>query len=280
MLLVTGASGQLGMELKKIYGKDKAIFASKNDLDITDNIKLNHFFENNNIMIIINCAAYTNVDEAENNIELCNKVNITGVQNLAKISKKYKILVLHISTDYVYDGENNLPYKETDNTQPLSVYGKSKLQGELELLTLAHSAIIIRSGWLYSKFNKNFVNTILKLSKNKSELNVINDQIGTPTYAYDLAKVISIIIIKINYDYNKKEIYHFSNEGVASWYDFAYEIIRLSKVNCNINPIASKDYQVLAKRPYYTVLDKSKIKQDFGIKIRHWSDALTECLIS
>ena len=277
MLLVTGASGQLGMELKKIYGKDKAIFASKNDLDITDNIKLNHFFENNNIMIIINCAAYTNVDEAENNIELCNKVNITGVQNLAKISKKYKILVLHISTDYVYDGENNLPYKETDNTQPLSVYGKSKLQGELELLTLAHSAIIIRSGWLYSKFNKNFVNTILKLSKNKSELNVINDQIGTPTYAYDLAKVISIIIIKINYDYNKKEIYHFSNEGVASWYDFAYEIIRLSKVNCNINPIASKDYQVLAKRPYYTVLDKSKIKQDFGI---HWSDALTECLIS
>ena len=283
MFLVTGAKGQLGQEFKKIYTDKEAIFLSKAELDITDIKRLDNYISEKNINVIINCAAYTDVEQAENNIGLCNRINIIGAQNLAEISKKYKILIIHISTDYVYDGKHNVPYKESDSTNPLSVYGKSKLQAENILLELAHSVIIIRAGWLYSEFRKNFVNTILNLAKEKLEINVIYDQIGTPTYALDLANAIFNMLniidkeVKIS-KYNKKEIYNYSNEGIASWYDFAYEIIRKSNGNCNVMPIAAKDYKTLAKRPYYTVLDKTKIKKDFNIKIRHWSNAVQECL--
>jgi len=279
MLLITGANGQLGQELKRIYKDKNIIFVSKEQLDITNEQKLSNFFAVNNIDLVINCAAYTDVEQAENNIEVCQKINIEGIKNLAKFSKKHNFFIVHISTDYVFDGTNHLPYKETDKVNPVSVYGKSKLQGEKELFNYADKAIIIRTSWIYSEFSKNFLKKILNLSDNKNEINVICDQIGTPTYAYDLAKVISEILSKIDIkNYNKKEIYHFSNEGVASWYDFAYEIIKISDKSCQIKPIKAKDYKTLAKRPYYSILDKEKLKSDFSIDIRHWKEGLIECL--
>ena len=284
MFLVTGSNGQLGYELKSCYEDTRVIFTTRAELDITDKIKLESFVKDNDIKVIINCAAYTNVEQAEKNIELCNQVNITAVSNLAEISKKYKILIFQLSTDYVFDGKHYMPYKETDKTNPLSVYGNSKLQSELQLLNNAYSTVILRASWLYSSYGKNFLNTILELVKNKSELNIIYDQIGTPTYAKDLALVIKNILDKILNQNNKlenyKEIYHFSNEGVASWYDFAFEISRLTNSNCKIKPIASKDYKALATRPHYSVLDKSKIKKEYGVDIRHWKDALCDCLKS
>jgi len=279
MFLVTGANGQLGQELKRIYKDKNIIFVSKEQLDITNEKKLSDFFAINRVELVINCAAYTDVEQAENNIDLCYKANKDAIKNLAKFSKQYNFLIIHISTDYVFDGTNYLPYKESDKVNPISIYGKSKLQGEVELFNNADRAIIIRSSWIYSEFNKNFLKTMLNLADNKKEISVICDQIGTPTYAYDLAKIISEILSKIDIkNYNKKEIYHFSNEGIASWYDFAYEIMKISNKSCQVNPIKAKSYKTLAKRPYYSVLDKEKIKQDFGIEIRHWKEGLSDCL--
>lgn len=278
MLLVTGANGQLGQELKKLLDLNNTIFVSKEQLDITNEKKLSNFFAINKVDTVINCAAYTNVDKAEEDIDNCNKINIDGIENLAKLSVEYNFLLIHISTDYVYDGKNYIPYNELDAVKPLSIYGKSKLQGEGQLFKYSNRAIVIRTSWLYSEFNKNFFKTILNLSNSKQDIAIISDQIGTPTYAYDLAIAIVEIISKINSKYyDEKEVYHFSNEGVASWYDFAYEIVKISKNNCKVKPIKTSEYKTLATRPQYTVLDKSKIKNDFNLEIRHWKDALIEC---
>ena len=272
MYLVVGANGQLGNCIR-LFLKDTAIYTDKEELDITDENAVKEFVKNNNFKCIINCSAYTAVDKAENDIELATKINVDGVRNLAKTN----IPLIHISTDYVFNGKNNVPYIETDKTNPMSVYGKTKLEGEKEVLKYSKSAIIIRTAWLYSQFGNNFLKTMLRLGKEKESLNVVFDQVGTPTYAIDLAEVIFKILQSGKYE-NMKEIYHFSNEGVCSWYDFAVEIMKEANLTCRVKPIESKDYQTLAVRPSFSVLNKGKIKKDFDVEIRHWRKAMIECL--
>ncbi|MBO4956361.1 MAG: dTDP-4-dehydrorhamnose reductase [Rickettsiales bacterium] len=272
MYLVVGANGQLGNCIR-LFLKDTAIYTDKEELDITDENAVKEFVKNNNFKCIINCSAYTAVDKAENDVELATKINVAGVRNLAKTN----IPLIHISTDYVFNGKNNVPYVETDTTDPMSVYGKTKLEGEKEVLKYSKSAIIIRTAWLYSQFGNNFLKTMLRLGKEKESLNVVFDQVGTPTYAIDLAEVIFKILQSGKYE-NTKEIYHFSNEGVCSWYDFAVEIMKEANLTCRVKPIESKDYPTLAVRPSFSVLNKGKIKKDFDVEIRHWRKAMIECL--
>ncbi len=269
MLLVVGANGQLGSELKNIL-QDKAVYVDKDELDITDENKVKNFLQANSFECVINCAAYTAVDKAEDEPEIAKKINVTGVKNLAK----YAQTLVHISTDYVFDGKAYMPYKEDDQTNPQSVYGKTKLEGEILALENAKTAIIIRTAWLYSIYGNNFVKTMQKLGAQKEEINVIFDQVGTPTHAKDLANAIVQIIPQIKE--GTKQIYHFSNEGVCSWYDFAKQIMCLSDLNCKVNPIETFEYPTKAVRPNYSVLNKAKIKKDFNIKIAHWTDALAE----
>ena len=278
-ILITGSNGQLGNEIKEL-SKDyryNFFFTNRKTFDITkkDNVKL--FIKENNITHIINCAAYTAVDAAETDRKTADLVNHKAVKILAKISYENNVKLIHISTDYVFDGKNFRPYCEEYQTNPQSVYGKTKLNGELEIIKInPMNSIIIRTSWVYSSFGNNFVKTMLKLGKDKEELDVIYDQVGTPTYAKDLAKAIFDIIPKIN---NKKvEIYNYSNEGVLSWYDFAKEIMKMAKLNCKINPIETFQYPLPAKRPYFSLLNKSKIKKDFDIIIPYWKDSLDECL--
>lgn len=272
MYLVVGANGQLGNCIR-LFLKDTAIYTDKDELDITDENAVKEFVKNNNFKCIINCSAYTAVDKAENDVELATKINVDGVRNLAKTN----IPLIHISTDYVFNGKNNVPYIETDKTNPMSVYGKTKLEGEKEVLKYSKSAIIIRTAWLYSQFGNNFLKTMLRLGKEKESLNVVFDQVGTPTYAMDLAEIILKILQSGKYE-NTKEIYHFSNEGVCSWYDFAVEIMKEANLTCRVKPIESKDYPTLAVRPSFSVLNKGKIKKDFDVEIRHWRKAMIECL--
>ena len=274
MYLVIGANGQLGNCIR-LFLKDNAVYTDKDELDITDENAVKEFVKNNNFKCIINCSAYTAVDKAENDIELATKINVDGVRNLAKTN----IPLIHISTDYVFDGKNNIPYVETDETNPVSIYGKTKLEGEKEVLKYSKSAIIIRTAWLYSQFGNNFLKTMLRLGKEKESLNVVFDQVGTPTYAMDLADVIFKILQSGKYE-DMKEIYHFSNEGVCSWYDFAVEIMKEANLNCKVKPIESKDYPTVAVRPSFSVLNKSKIKKDFGVEIEHWRMAMVRCLES
>ena len=274
MYLVVGANGQLGNCIR-LFLKDAAIYTDKEELDITDENAVKEFVKNNNFKCIINCSAYTAVDKAENDIELATKINVDGVRNLAKTN----IPLIHISTDYVFDGKNNIPYVETDKTNPMSIYGKTKLEGEKEVLKYSKSAIIIRTAWLYSQFGNNFLKTMLRLGKEKESLNVVFDQVGTPTYAIDLAEVIFKILQSGKYE-DMKEIYHFSNEGVCSWYDFAVEIMKEANLSCEVKPIESKDYPTLALRPSFSVLNKGKIKGDFGVEIEHWRMAMVRCLES
>jgi len=269
-ILIAGANGQLGTELSKLL--PDAVLAGKDELDITDEKAVKTFVKNKNVEIIINCAAYTAVDKAEDEPELAAKVNIDGAGNLAKFAKK----IIHISTDYVFDGTSHTPYKPEDKTNPVSVYGKTKSAGEQEVLKYADEAIIIRTAWLYSPFGNNFVKTMRRLGLEKESINVVCDQIGTPTYAGDLAKAVVQILPQINKD--NKGIYHFTNEGVCSWYDFAYTIMKESNLNCAVNPIPSSAYPTRATRPFYSVLDKSKIKETFGITISHWTEGLKQCL--
>lgn len=270
MLLVTGANGQLGNELKPLL--PDAIFTDSDMLDITNSAAVEKFVRENNIDTIINCAAYTAVDRAESEPEQATFVNSIGPNNLAKTGAK----LIHISTDYVFDGKNYRPYVETDPTDPQSVYGKTKHMGEVAVMESATTAIIIRTSWLYSSFGNNFVKTMRRLGDERDSLNVIFDQVGTPTYAADLAAAIVQIIPQIKP--GQKEIYHFSNEGVCSWYDFAAEIMKVSGLRCVVNPIMGKDYPLPAPRPFYSVLNKAKIRADFGIEIAHWSDALRRCI--
>ncbi len=277
-ILITGAEGQLGLEFQKISKNsiNNLFFTDIHNLDITQIEDIEKFIIKNKINYIINCAAYTAVDDAEVEKDKAYLINCLAVENIASISKKYDIKLVHISTDYVFDGENNRPYLEFDKTEPKSIYGLSKLKGETEIFKINCDSLIIRTSWLYSNNGKNFFNTIKKLSKEREFLNVVFDQIGTPTYAYDLANAI-MQIIDSNIKIENVEIYHFSNEGVCSWYDFAVEINKLNNSNCIINPILSNEFPTKAQRPKYSVLDKNKIKNKFGIKINHWRESLLNC---
>ncbi|MDQ7042539.1 MAG: dTDP-4-dehydrorhamnose reductase, partial [Sulfurimonas sp.] len=249
----------------------------RESLDISDKVAINEFVTFNNITTIINCAAYTAVDKAELDEVNADKINHLAVQHLAQIAKDKNIQLIHISTDYVFDGENFKPYTEDDLTNPNGVYGKTKLDGEDAMREINPlNSIIIRTSWVYSSFGANFVKTMLRLGKEKESLGVIFDQVGTPTYARDLAKAILDILPKMKNE--KVEIYNYSNEGVLSWYDFAKEIMRMAKLDCVINPIETKAYPTPAKRPHYSLLNKSKIKEEFGIIIPYWKDSLDECL--
>ena len=276
-ILVTGANGQLGSELKMILGKTlgKVFYTDVYDLDITDINALYAFTSQNNITIIINCAAYTNVDKAEEEPEMADRVNHLAVNNLAEISAEQNIRLIHISTDYVFSGNSFLPYSETDNTNPTGIYGKTKLEGEKAIISKNIQYTIIRTSWLYSSFGNNFVKTILRLANERNSLKVIYDQIGSPTYAADLARVIATII---NTNQWRKGIYHFSNEGAVSWYDFSQAIIELSNINTKIVPCRTEEYPTKAKRPIYSVMDKAKIKQKLGIEIPYWKKSLSECI--
>ncbi|MBP3688253.1 MAG: dTDP-4-dehydrorhamnose reductase [Alphaproteobacteria bacterium] len=271
MFLVTGANGQLGTALQSLL-KDKAVYIDRETLDLTDETKVKDYLRANKFEFIINCAAYTAVDKAEADEENARKVNALAPLYLAKYGKN----IIHISTDYVFDGTNNKPYNEEDVTHPVSVYGKTKREGELNVLENAKTAIIIRTAWLYSPHGGNFVKTMRKLGNQKESLNVVFDQVGTPTNAYDLAEAIVQALPQIKS--GEKEIYHFTNEGVCSWYDFALEIMAQSKLSCKVYPIESKAYPTPAHRPHYSVLNKAKIKQRFNLEIPHWKEGLIKCL--
>lgn len=277
-ILVTGVNGQLGSEIKELSSNYPYTFyfTCKDDLDITNEKAIEEFIIKNHITAIINCAAYTAVDKAESEIELADKINHQAVFYLAAIAKEKKIKLIHVSTDYVFDGTNYKPYIETDNTNPQSVYGQTKLDGEkvLQMINPTNS-IIIRTSWVYSDYGNNFVKTMLRLGRERESLGVIYDQIGSPTYAKDLAKAILDILPKVNN--TQTEIYNYSNEGVCSWYDFAKEIMNLAKLSCKINPIETSQYPTPVKRPHYSLLNKSKIKNDYNIDIPYWKDSLEHC---
>ena len=278
-LLITGANGQLGNEMRNLLASDRqfnSFFADIDTLDITDAHAVYHFVESNKIDIIINCAAYTAVDKAEDDLVVCAKINIDAVGNLAGTARNCGAKVLHVSTDYVFDGFNYQPYTEDDNTNPKTAYGVTKRDGERLLLRTAPDSIIVRTAWLYSPYGKNFVKTMINLGREKEQLNVVCDQIGTPTCAADLAAAIYAII---SADEWLPGIYNFSDEGVCSWYDFAKAIHRLAGIGtCKVLPVRTKDYPTRATRPLYSVLDKSKIKKTFGIEIPHWEESLAKCI--
>lgn len=269
--LVTGANGQLGSELKLLLG-DRAVYIDRAELDISDGQAVKTFLENRNFDGIINCAAYTAVDRAENEQEEADKANHLGAKWLARYGK----CIIHISTDYVFDGTGHIPYQEDEQTNPISVYGKTKLAGETAVFEQAKTAVIIRTAWVYSPYGNNFVKTMLRLGKERESLNVVCDQIGSPTSAGDLARAIVAILPKIQP--GTKAIYHFTNEGICSWYDFAVAIMELAGLPCKVHPIESRDYSTKAKRPFYSVLNKKKIRDDYGLTIRHWREALENIL--
>ena len=279
-ILVTGGNGQLGSELKEIapnYQDYNFLFTDVKDLDITNHITVAAFVEKNNITVIINCAAYTAVDIAEQQKDVANAINHLAVANFAQIAKDKNIKLIHISTDYVFDGTNHKPYVETDLPNPQSVYGQTKLDGELVMQKInPANSIIIRTSWVYSKFGNNFVKTMLRLAETRDEISVVVDQIGTPTNAADLADTILTILPKIS---NKTvEVFHYSNEGVCSWYDFANAIFEIKEISIKVNSIESSQYPTPAKRPFYSVLNKNKIKKKYKMEVPFWRDALKECL--
>ena len=283
-VLVTGSKGQLGSEIKELHNKYKNIeclFRDLPELDISDTDSLNSFIKDENINAVINCAAYTAVDNAEENIKLAERVNSIGVSNLVKALEKVNGKLIHISTDYVFDGNNSKPYTESDPVCPIGVYGETKRAGEMEVLNSNLDSLVIRTSWLYSSFGNNFTKTMLRLGNEKESINVICDQIGTPTYAKNLAKTcLEIFSGKYSSKISEKgNLYHYSDGGVASWYDFAISIMDLAGLNCEVKPIQTKDYPTLAKRPHYSVLNKEKIKTDFNIDIPYWKEALRECII-
>lgn len=278
-ILVTGSKGQLGSEIKELSNEYKYnfFFTDRSNLDITNSKEAKNFIDSNNINTIINCAAYTAVDKAEDDEVNTNKINHLVVKNLAQIAKERNIKLIHVSTDYVFDGENFKPYVEDDVTKPNGIYGATKLAGEKAMQEVNPlNSIIIRTSWVYSSFGNNFVKTMLRLGQERDSLGVIFDQVGTPTYARDLAKAILDIIPNIKND--KVAIYNYSNEGVLSWYDFAKEIMRMAKLDCIINRIETSEYPTPAKRPHYSLLNKSKIKKEFNLTIPFWKDSLDECL--
>lgn len=281
VILVTGAAGQLGQALQYLASKHpehQFIFASSSELNITDESEVNTFFGNNKIDYCINAAAYTAVDKAETEIEKAIAVNVKGPEFLAKACQKTDAVLIHISTDFVFDGNGTKPYKEEDQTHPLGVYGQTKLEGEKAIQQYTKKYFILRTSWVYSQYGANFMKTMLRLSSERDSLNVVADQIGTPTHAVDLAEVILNIIAFDIEDKNKTSygVYHFSNDGVCSWYDFAVEIFKVNQISIQVNPIPTKAYPTPAQRPKYSVLDKTKITKTFGISIQTWQDALAK----
>ena len=279
-VLITGSNGQVGNEIRDFILNDEYVildfefyFTDRKILDITDKDAVEAFCIQNNIEVIVNCAAYTAVDKAEEDAVTADRVNHLAVKNLAQVAKEKHIKFIHTSTDYVFDGKNYKPYVETDSTDPVSVYGQTKLDGEKAMQEInPENSIIIRTSWVYSSYGNNFVKTMLRLGKERESLGVIFDQVGTPTYAKDLAQTILEIIPKIKNE--KVEIYHYSNEGVLSWYDFAKEIMRMLSLDCQINAIETKEYPTPATRPHYSLLNKSKIKKEYNIIIPYWKDSL------
>ena len=279
-ILVTGANGQLGMEMRILgaVAPNEYIFTDIDELDITDSDAVAAFDEQNGIQIIVNCAAYTNVDRAEEDEPTAERINAEAVRNLAEAMKKVDGTLFHISTDYVFGGEGNTPRTEEMPLDPLGAYGRTKLHGEQAIAEVGCKAIIIRTAWLYSEFGKNFMLTMLRLTKEKPAINVVFDQVGTPTYAGDLALTIFSIIEGDMYAGNEG-VYHFSNEGVCSWYDFAQEIATaMGHRECKISPCHSDEFPSKVKRPSYSGLDKSKSKRTFGVEIPHWRESMYYCL--
>ena len=270
MLLITGAEGQLGRELSTLL--PEALTTDVSSLDITDSDAVAAFVKEHKIDTIINCPAYTAVDNAEKEPEPAERINVIGPRNLARSGAK----IIHISTDYVFDGCACRPYLETDTPHPVSVYGKTKLAGEEAVLHEAESAIILRTAWLYSPYGRNFVKTIRRLGAEQQKLQVVYDQIGTPTYAADLAQ--AIVDILPQFEQGHRGVYHYSNLGVCSWYDFAVEILNFSGLKCPVEPVESSEYASAAKRPGYSVLNKSKIISQFKINIPYWKESLKKCL--
>ena len=277
-VLVTGAEGQLGSSLKKIAGnfpQYNFIYTDKDNLDICNEQELKAFFENNSIYCILHFAAYTAVDKAEDEESLAEKINSEASLNIAKICAKHKARLVYISTDYVFEGKDCKPHSPQESTNPLSVYGKTKLKGEENCLKNNPLTFVIRTSWLYSEFKSNFVKTMINLSQTKEELNVIYDQIGSPTYARDLAEFSIRVIEHIN----SNRILHFSNQGVCSWYDFARKAIELwGEKQIRINPILTSQYHTKATRPKFSVFDKSESEKLLDIKIPHWEESLKECI--
>jgi dTDP-4-dehydrorhamnose reductase len=282
-VLITGSNGQLGSEIRELAAKYKKldfVFKDIPGLDICNFNLLQLFIVENNINAVINCAAYTAVDKAEEEIIIAKKVNYEGVLNIVNALQAVNGKLIHISTDYIFDGNHFLPYKESDPVSPIGVYGETKRAGELAVINSDLDSIVIRTSWLYSAYGNNFVKTMLRLGNEKENLGVIFDQVGTPTYARDLAKTCLDILCgdsSVNISKNGN-LYHFSNEGVTSWYDFAISIMELGGANCKVKPIQTKDYPTQAKRPQYSVMNKSKIKTDFKIEIPYWRDSLKDCI--
>lgn len=269
-ILITGARGQLGRCLSDLL--PDALKTDVGELDITDADAVQSYVDSNQVGTIVNCAAYTAVDRAEDDFDTAAKINIQGPRNLAQTGAR----LIHISTDYVFDGRGCRPYTPQDPTNPLSVYGRTKREGELAVLEHAQTAVIIRTAWLYSAYGHNFVQTMRALGADRSEINVVADQVGTPTFAGDLARAITDILPRVPAGH--RDIYHFTNEGVCSWYDFAVAIMAGSNLSCRVNPIPSSAYPTRATRPFYSVLDKAKIKDTFNISIEHWTKGLARCL--
>ncbi|MDQ1772730.1 dTDP-4-dehydrorhamnose reductase [Labilibaculum sp. A4] len=280
-ILITGANGQLGSEINELsasFSNLEFVFSDLPELDICNREMLAQFASDHQIKGIINCAAYTAVDKAEEDSKTAELVNATAVGNLVAVAEAQNLKLIHISTDYVFDGTAHLPYSEEFEVSPLGVYGATKRKGEEFVLNSYSESIVIRTSWLYSSFGNNFVKTMLRLGKEREELGVIFDQVGTPTYARDLAQTCLEILSKSDKLDTSGKLYHFSNEGVASWFDFAKAIMEMGNVDCIVNPIETKDYPTPAKRPHYSVLNKAKIKADYGIEIPYWRDSLKECI--
>jgi len=279
-VLVTGANGQLGTSLKnrqKNFSKIDFVFTDVDELDITNEEELEAFFHHQDFDYLVNCAAYTAVDKAEEDQENAMRLNVHAVKLLARFSKKNNFKIIHISTDYIFGGKNFRPYTEEAIPEPESIYASTKYDAEKILAEFSNNAIILRTSWLYSEYGNNFVKTIIKLANEREELRIIADQIGTPTYAGDLASAIMTVIN--NYPKTQKtEVYHFSNQGIASWYDFAVEIVSLSRLDCNVKPIRTEEYPLPAIRPFYSVMDKRKFTDTFNIEIPHWKESLKTCI--
>lgn len=277
-ILVTGANGQLGNEMRRVsaVSQHRYIFTDVAELDITDAVAVNRLVQEQAVDVIVNCAAYTNVDKAEDDEATADLLNHQAVANLAGAAKMADALLIHISTDYVFKGDRNMPCREEWDTDPLGVYGKTKLRGEQAVLASGCRYLIFRTAWLYSAFGNNFVKTMRRLTAERESLNVVFDQVGTPTYARDLAALIYQLIEKGQTD--KTGIFHYSNEGVCSWYDFAREIAELSGNTCDIRPCHSDEFPSKVERPHFSVLDKTKVKETFGITVPYWKDSLKECI--
>jgi len=280
-LLVTGSNGQLGSEIRRISGLFPDIvfaFTDVDELDITDPLKVASYLATFQPKFLINCAAYTAVDKAETDIEMATLLNATAVGILSEQSAEIGCKMIHVSTDYVFNGRGPRPYKEDDPVDPQSAYGKTKLEGEVLCQKFNPESLIIRTSWLYSAFGNNFVKTMIRLGNERDELGVIADQIGSPTNAADLAAAVLTIISSVENGSKSfvPGIYHYSNEGVASWYDFTKAIFDIAGINCSVKPIASEDYPSPVQRPAYSVMNKSKIKLIFGLQIPHWRDSLIE----